>query len=53
MRFKSLGGTGLQVSEICLGTMTFGGRGGFWPAIGKVEQARGRRRCRPGARTLA
>ena len=39
MRARSLGGTGLQVSEICLGTMTFGGRGGFWPAIGKVGQA--------------
>ncbi len=38
MRYKSLGGTGLQVSEICLGAMTFGGRGGIWPAIGKVEQ---------------
>ncbi len=25
MRYKTLGGTGLLVSEICLGTMTFGG----------------------------
>ena len=24
MRIKSLGKTGLQVSELCLGTMTFG-----------------------------
>lgn len=39
MRYKTLGGTGLIVSEICLGTMTFGGRGGFWPAIGDLEQA--------------
>ena len=39
MRYKTLGGTGLLVSEICLGTMTFGGRGGFWPAIGNLDQA--------------
>ena len=39
MRYKNLGGTGLLVSEICLGTMTFGGRGGFWPAIGSLDQA--------------
>ena len=38
MRYKSLGGTGLLVSEICLGTMTFGGAG-FWTAIGQVDQA--------------
>src|SRR6476620_7471430 len=37
MRYKPLGGTGLLVSEICLGTMTFGGRG-FWTAIGTLEQ---------------
>lgn len=37
MRYKTLGGTGLMVSEICLGTMTFGGRG-FWTAIGTVDQ---------------
>ena len=39
MRYKNLGGTGLLVSEICLGTMTFGGRGGFWTAIGTLDQA--------------
>lgn len=37
MRYKTLGGTGLAVSEICLGTMTFGG-GGFWTAIGTLDQ---------------
>jgi aryl-alcohol dehydrogenase-like predicted oxidoreductase len=35
MRYKPLGRTGLFVSEICLGTMTFGGKG-FWEAIGKL-----------------
>lgn len=39
MRYKTLGGTGLLVSEICLGTMTFGGRGGFWTAIGTLDQS--------------
>ena len=38
MRYKSLGGTGLLVSEICLGTMTFGGRG-IWTNIGQQDQA--------------
>ncbi len=38
MRYKPLGGTGLLVSEICLGTMTFGGRGQMWTNIGQVEQ---------------
>ena len=37
MRFRLLGKTGLKVSEICLGTMTFGGRG-FWKNIGTVTQ---------------
>jgi len=27
MEYKLLGNTGLKVSELCLGTMTFGGRG--------------------------
>jgi aryl-alcohol dehydrogenase-like predicted oxidoreductase len=35
MRYNLLGKTGLYVSEICLGTMTFGGKG-FWEAIGKL-----------------
>jgi len=37
MRYKQLGGTGLKVSEICLGTMTFGGSS-FWSAIGNLDQ---------------
>jgi aryl-alcohol dehydrogenase-like predicted oxidoreductase len=39
MRYKMLGRTGLFVSEICLGTMTFGGRGELWPIIGQLDQA--------------
>jgi aryl-alcohol dehydrogenase-like predicted oxidoreductase len=35
MRYNVLGRTGLFVSELCLGTMTFGGKG-FWEAIGKL-----------------
>src|SRR5437870_2753099 len=35
MRYKTLGKTGLYVSEICLGTMTFGGKG-FWEVVGKL-----------------
>ena len=38
MRYKKLGRTGLLVSEICLGTMTFGGAGvGNWDNIGRLE----------------
>jgi aryl-alcohol dehydrogenase-like predicted oxidoreductase len=35
MRYNLLGNTGLYVSEICLGTMTFGGKG-FWEVVGKL-----------------
>lgn len=35
MRYRLFGKTGLYVSELCLGTMTFGGKG-FWEAIGKL-----------------
>ena len=35
MRYNSLGQTGLFVSELCLGAMTFGG-GGFWQTIGDL-----------------
>jgi aryl-alcohol dehydrogenase-like predicted oxidoreductase len=38
MRYKTLGGTGLLVSELCLGTMTFGGRGAVWSQIGQLDQ---------------
>ncbi|MBT1696979.1 aldo/keto reductase [Fulvivirgaceae bacterium PWU4] len=37
MKYNLLGNTGLKVSELCLGTMTFGGRG-IWTAIGTLEQ---------------
>jgi aryl-alcohol dehydrogenase-like predicted oxidoreductase len=38
MRFKRLGNTGLLVSEMCLGTMTFSNGEGFWKPFGKMEQ---------------
>jgi aryl-alcohol dehydrogenase-like predicted oxidoreductase len=38
MRLKKLGNTGLLVSEICLGTMTFGSGEGVWRAIGRLDQ---------------
>ena len=38
MRTKTLGRTGLLVSELCLGTMTLGGKG-FWTAIGQLDQS--------------
>lgn len=37
MKYKLLGNTGLKVSELCLGTMTFGGKG-MWTAIGTLPQ---------------
>jgi aryl-alcohol dehydrogenase-like predicted oxidoreductase len=37
MKYNFLGGTGLAVSELCFGAMTFGGKG-YWEAIGKVQQ---------------
>lgn len=37
MRYRMLGHTGFFVSEICLGTMTFGGKG-FFEQVGKVDQ---------------
>jgi aryl-alcohol dehydrogenase-like predicted oxidoreductase len=47
MQYKTLGNTGLLVSQICLGTMTFAGddpnpmsdNGAIWKAIGNVNQA--------------
>lgn len=39
MRYTRLGSTGLYVSELCLGTMTFGGGdAGIWSHIGKLQQ---------------
>ena len=37
MKYNILGNTGLLVSELCLGTMTFGGKG-YWTAIGQLGQ---------------
>jgi aryl-alcohol dehydrogenase-like predicted oxidoreductase len=37
MRYNVLGNTGLLVSELCLGTMTFGGDGQIWSQIGKLQ----------------
>ncbi len=39
MKYKTLGDTGLLVSTLCFGTMTFHGGQGFWKAIGNVDQA--------------
>ena len=38
MRYNPLGRTGLFVSELCLGTMTFGGTDGMWRQIGALQQ---------------
>jgi len=39
MRYRQLGRSGLFVSEICLGAMTFGGgSGGIWSMIGDLDQ---------------
>lgn len=37
MKYRLLGNTGLRVSELCLGTMTFGGKG-WAKAIGQLDQ---------------
>lgn len=39
MRYLVLGRTGLRVSELCFGTMTFGGAG-TWETIGALDQPR-------------
>lgn len=39
MKYRQMGRTGLYVSEICLGTMTFSGQGTQWQQIGKVDQS--------------
>jgi aryl-alcohol dehydrogenase-like predicted oxidoreductase len=38
MHYRLLGHTGLYVSELCLGTMTYGGGSGIWENIGKLQQ---------------
>lgn len=38
MRMRTLGQSGLFVSELCLGTMTFGGSEGIWGQIGQLRQ---------------
>ena len=50
MRHHPLGRTGLFVSELCLGTMTFGGSEGMWGVIGKLQQSDAERLDRPVAR---
>jgi aryl-alcohol dehydrogenase-like predicted oxidoreductase len=37
MKYNQLGQTGILLSEMCLGAMTFGGRG-RWQAIGQLQQ---------------
>lgn len=37
MKYNQLGRTGVLVSELCLGAMTFGGKG-YWEAIGKLPE---------------
>src|SRR5579862_4632306 len=37
MKYKQLGSTGMFVSEICLGTMTFGGAG-YFKIVGDLDQ---------------
>jgi aryl-alcohol dehydrogenase-like predicted oxidoreductase len=39
MEYATLGNTGLLVSKLCFGTMTFGDGRGFYKAIGAVGQA--------------
>jgi aryl-alcohol dehydrogenase-like predicted oxidoreductase len=40
MKYNFLANTGVLVSEVCLGTMTFGGNG-YWEAIGKLQLEEG------------
>lgn len=37
MKFHAFGKTGILVSELCLGAMTFGGKG-FWEVVGSLGQ---------------
>jgi aryl-alcohol dehydrogenase-like predicted oxidoreductase len=38
MKYRPLADTGVFVSELCLGTMTFGGVGQMWEVIGGIDQ---------------
>jgi len=38
MEYRQLGNTGVFVSRICLGAMTFGGAGSFFEVIGGLRQ---------------
>src|SRR6476620_8309843 len=38
MKYRQLADTGVFVSELCLGAMTFGGRGGMWEVIAGLDQ---------------
>jgi aryl-alcohol dehydrogenase-like predicted oxidoreductase len=39
MKYNYVGNTGLMVSELCFGTMTFGGQeAGMWNNIGQLQQ---------------
>jgi aryl-alcohol dehydrogenase-like predicted oxidoreductase len=38
MRYSNFGRTGLFVSELCFGSMTFGGTSGMWEKIGTTAQ---------------
>ena len=38
MEYRVLADTGVFVSELCLGAMTFGGRGQMWEVIGGMDQ---------------
>jgi aryl-alcohol dehydrogenase-like predicted oxidoreductase len=39
MKYRQLADTGVFVSELCLGAMTFGGRGQQWEVIAGLDQA--------------
>jgi aryl-alcohol dehydrogenase-like predicted oxidoreductase len=39
VKYRLLGDTGVFVSELCLGAMTFGGQGQMWEVIGGLDQA--------------
>ncbi|NJL54839.1 MAG: aldo/keto reductase [Spirulinaceae cyanobacterium RM2_2_10] len=39
MKMRKLGNSGLFVSELCFGAMTFGGTDGIWGKVGRLGQA--------------